>query len=109
MMMRIATDSTRPGDRAPRRFAGWERHAGTPEATGIAAVGDAEPSDTTSAATGNEAGSQADTRGVARYAAARHAYRWCNPPTRGRATTPAFPAGRCAMDRDAGVALSRPR
>jgi hypothetical protein len=30
--------------------------SGTPEATGFAAVGDAEPSGTTSAATGNEAG-----------------------------------------------------
>ena len=32
-----------------------ERHAGTLEATGIVAVGDAEPSGTTLAATGNEA------------------------------------------------------
>ena len=110
MTMPVATDST--GGPAIRHFGGspgGKRHAGTPEATGIAAVGDAEPTGTTSAATGNEAGPQADTRGVARYAAARHSYRWCNPPTRGRATTAASPSRCGATDRDAGVALSRPR
>ena len=94
MTMRVATDST--GGGATERLGGSQGGGGARrplEPTGIAGVGDAEPSGTTSAATGNEAGSQAGTRGIARYAAARHAYRWCNPPTRGRATTSASPAG----------------
>ena len=56
MTMRVATDSA--GGRAIGRLGGspgGERHAGTPEATGIVVVGDAEPTGTTSAATGNEA------------------------------------------------------
>jgi hypothetical protein len=42
------------------------------------------------------------------YAAVRHSYLWCNPPTRGSATTLAGPSGRLVAGRPAGVAFLRP-
>ena len=36
----------------------------------------------------------------------RHSYRWCNPPTRGRATTSASASGHGATDREVGVVVA---
>jgi hypothetical protein len=43
------------------------------------------------------------------YAAARHEYRWCSPPTRGPAWTPVAPAGRGSTRRTIGASFSSPR
>ncbi len=51
-----------------------------------------------------------DSSGEPAYAAARHSYRWCKPPTRSRATTLASrPSGRCSTGRPEGVAFPSPR
>jgi hypothetical protein len=47
--------------------------------------------------------------GAGRYAAARHSYRWCRPPMRGRPTNWACAGGRGCAGRAAGVAFPRPR
>ena len=42
-------------------------------------------------------------------AASRHSYRWCNPPTRGSATTFAVGDGRCVTALKLGVSLFSPK
>ena len=42
-------------------------------------------------------------------AASRHSYRWCNPPTRGSATTFAVGDGRCVTVLKLGVSLFSPK
>ena len=42
-------------------------------------------------------------------AASRHSYRWCNPPTRGSATTFAVGDGRCVTALNLGVSLFSPQ
>ncbi len=44
-----------------------------------------------------------------RYAASRHSYRWCSPPTRGSATTIAAGDGRGVMALAFGVSLLSPK
>ena len=43
------------------------------------------------------------------YAASRHSYRWCSPPTLGSATTFAVGEGRGVIGLSSGVSLPSPK